>query len=446
MSRFLQPLFLILAWAFSAILCAGGAPPASGRFVRLPLSGQFALREAWLARKHGLLLPMMRKHGVSMWIVVNEEFHDDPVTPFIAPPQPQVGGRDLFVFVDTGEAGLRKVALTSYVEEPHARFFEVPDGGKPIKDRLAALVAETRPRTIALSIDGQRGVTRSLTRSSYQFLVDCLGPEGEKRFIPAEPLIEEYLDTRLPEETAPYLPMVKLTDRLVKRALSSEVIKPGRTTAGDLRRFLFDQLDRVGVTTWFRPDVRIQRRSAQPSLSRGFLAVARDADVIERGDVLHIDFGLTYLGLNTDWQRMAYVLREGETRAPEGLRKALARANAVQDAVMQESRPGRSSADVYEAVMARMKAAGIEAQVYSHPLGNQGHGLGATLDGRAASRKEAPRPLRKGSWLAMELNARSPVPEWDNQPVYMMEEDPVWLSDEGWVTFVPRQTELYLVK
>jgi len=93
-----------------------------------------------------------------------------------------------------------------------------------------------------------------------------------------------------------------------------------------------------------------------------------------------------------------------------------------------------------------MKAAGIEAQIYSHPLGNQGHGLGASIDGRAASRKESPKPLRKGSWLALELNSRSPIPEWDNQLVYMMEEDPVWLSDGGWVPFVPRQTELYLIK
>lgn len=442
----LRPLALILPAALAIFPAAGGIPTRFEEFARLPLSAQFALREDWLARKHALLLPMMRRHGISMWIVVNEEFHEDPLTPFIAPPGPVVGGRDLFVFVDTGEKGLRKVALTTYFEEPHARFFEVIQGARPMKEALASLVAEAQPRTIALSIDGQRGVTRSLTRSGYQFLVESLGPEAEKRFVAAEPLIEEYLDTRLPEEKAPYLHMVRFTESLVKRALSSEVITPGRTTAGHLRRFLYDQLEAAGVSTWFRPDVRIQRRSVKPELSRGFLAVAKDADVIRRGDLLHIDFGITYLGLNTDWQKMAYVLHEGESEAPAGLRTALSRTHAVQDAVMQESRPGRSAAEVYQAALARMKVAGIEAQIYSHPLGNQGHGLGAAIDASTLGRQAPSKLLRKGSWLALELNSRSAIPEWDGQVVFLMAEDPVWLSDDGWVTFVPRQVELYLVK
>jgi len=442
MNTFLRPFVLSLLVASAGI----AGEPAQEGFSRLPLSRQLALREDWLGRKQALLLSMMRRHGISMWIVVNEEFHDDPLTPFLVPAEPQAGGRDLFVFVDTGESGLRKVALAGYYEEPHARFFEAPEEPKPAKEALPALVAETRPKTIALSIDGQRGVTRSLTRSSYQFLVEVLGPEVEKRFVPAEPLIEEYLDTRLPEERAPYLQLVRLTENLVKRALSAEVIQPGRTTAGDLRRFLYDQLDAAGVTTWFRPDVRIQRRNEMSTQSKGFLSVAKDAAVIARGDLLHIDFGITYLGLNTDWQKMAYVLREGETQPPAGLRAALARTNAVQEAVMQESRPGRSSAEVYAAAMARMKIAGIEAQIYSHPLGNHGHGLGASIDSRAAASKDGLKKLRKGSWLALELNSRSAIPEWDNQVVWVMEEDPVWLSDEGWISFVPRQTEFYLVK
>lgn len=432
-----------------AVLGAPGlfaAPAVLAPFTRLSLSRQLALREQWITQKHALLLPMLRKHGISMWIVVNEEFHDDPVTPFAVSPGTLVGGRDLFVFVDTGPGGLRKVALTGYFEEPLARHFETAEEPKPAKEALATLVAETQPKTIALSIDGHRGPSRSLTRSSYQFLVEALGPEAEKRFVPAEPLIEEYLDTRLADEKAPYLELVKLTESLVKRALSAEAIIPGRTTVGDVRRFLLDQLDGAGVTTWFRPDLRVQRQDSAPGLSRGFLAVAKDAVVIQRGDLLHVDFGISHLGLNTDWQRMAYVLREGETAAPAGLRAALARTNSVQDAVIQESRPGRSSVEVYQAAMARMKAAGIEAQIYSHPLGNHGHGLGAAIDGRTARSKEPPKPLRKGSWLALELNSRSPVPEWDNQLVTMMAEDPVWLSDQGWVTFVPRQTELYLVK
>src|SRR5512134_1315557 len=78
------------------------APPSL-----LPWSEQIRIREDWLAKRHEALLPMMRRHGIDMWIVVNEEFHEDPLTPFVAPPRPYAGRRDFFVFVDAGEEGLR---------------------------------------------------------------------------------------------------------------------------------------------------------------------------------------------------------------------------------------------------------------------------------------------------------------------------------------------------
>ncbi|HZH76781.1 MAG TPA: M24 family metallopeptidase, partial [Archangium sp.] len=163
-----------------------------------------------------------------------------------------------------------------------------------------------------------------------------------------------------------------LTERVVRRAFSPEVVKPGVTRVGDVRRWLYDELGRLGVGTWFQPDLRVQRKGQGNASSRGFLAVAKEDVLIQRGDLLHVDFGISYLGLHSDWQKMAYVLREGEEDVPEGLKRALANTNALQDAVVKESRPGRSSGEVYEAVMAAMKEQGIQAQVYSHPLGNQG--------------------------------------------------------------------------
>ncbi|HEU4533253.1 MAG TPA: M24 family metallopeptidase, partial [Polyangiaceae bacterium] len=150
--------------------------------------------------------------------------------------------------------------------------------------------------------------------------------------------------------------------------------------------------------------------------------------------------------LHTDWQRMAYVLREGEADAPAGLKRALADANALQDALRRASRPGRPSAEVYDATMAEMRARGIAARIYSHPLGNQGHALGAAIDFRAAARRDEPKPLRLGSYLAMELSAESAPPEWGGQKVFIMEEDPVYLTDEGWQFFVPRQEAFYLIR
>jgi Xaa-Pro aminopeptidase len=415
----------------------------------LPGDERIEVREGWIEKRHEMILPMMRRHGVGMWIVVNEEFHDDPLTEFVAPPRPYCGNRDLFVFIDGGDqTGLKKCAITGYTEENVERFFEVPEPGVRIK-ALRQWFEEYQPQTIALGIGGRRGVTRSLTHDTYKYLVEALGPEAEKRFISAAPLIEEYLDTRIPEEFEHYTTLVHVTEILGRRALSNEVITPGETTLGDVRRWLYRESAALGLRPWFQPDLRIQRQTAEPAVTeRGFLPVGKEAAIIERGDVVHLDFGLIYMGLYSDWQKMMYVLREGEQEAPAGLRQALASTNALQDALARFSRPGKAVDQVVEETMAEMEAKEITAMIYSHPLGNQGHALGTSISSRRRRRNpDAPaRLLRGGSYLAMELNTQTPVPEWGGQKVTMMAEDPVYLADDGWRFFRPRQEELYLVK
>ncbi len=448
-------IILSVVWAVWLAACAqspaanpGIPPPAADLTLPslLPLARQIEVREAWLVKRHEMLLPLMRKHGVGMWVVVNEEFHDDPLTEFVAPPRPYCGNRDIFVFVDAGEAGLRKFAILGYFEENVERFFELSKPGEGIK-ALKAWDEEFRPQTIALGIGGRRGVMRSLTHDTYKYLVETLGIEAEKRFVSAAPLIEEYLDTRLPEEFEEYAKLVRVTEVLAKRALSDEVIVPGVTTVGDVRRWLYSRSNELGLRPWFQPDLRVQRKATAEKTSRGFLRVAAESVVLQRGDVVHLDFGLTYMGLNSDWQKMLYILREGEADAPAGLQKALANTNAVQDAVILASRPDRTAGDVYEEAMTELKSKGITAQVYSHPLGNQGHALGASIDFRSAKRNpdEPGKRLRLGSYLALELNSQTEIPEWDGQKVTMMAEDPVYLTEEGWKFFRPRQEKLYLV-
>jgi Xaa-Pro dipeptidase len=417
----------------------------------LPLSRQIAVREEWLEKRHASLPTLMRKHGIAMWVVVNEEFHDDPLTAYVAPPRPYAGNRDFFVFVDAGAAGLKRIAITSYAEDNLKRFFESPDEPLPGEKRLAQLVEQYDPKTIALGIGGPRGVTRSLTFDTHAFITKAVGPKYAGRFMSAADLIEEYLDTRLPEEREHYTTAVALTEYLTRRALSSEVITPGKTSIRDVRHWLYDALGAHGVRTWFQPDLRVQRRGATSPTSRGFLAVAPEAMVIERGDVVHVDFGLTYMGLDTDWQKMAYVLREGETDVPEGLKRAMANTNTLQDAVMRRhSKPGKLAGDVYLDTMAEMGERKIEAMIYSHAVGAQGHGLGASIDFRSSQRQDiaqqARRRLRGGSYISIELNTGTAVPEWEGQKVFVMMEDVAWLDEEGWEFFRPRQDSWYLVK
>jgi Xaa-Pro aminopeptidase len=388
---------------------------------------------------------MMRRHNIDMWIIVNEEFHNDPLTEYVAPPRPYTGNRDIFVFIDTGTS-LRKVAVTGYAEENVKRFFEEEDEPKPADQQLAALYAQYHPKHIGLSFGARRGVQRSLTRDSYQFIAKSMGADAESHFVSSADLIEEYSDTRLPEEFETYKTLVALTDELTRRAFSNEVITPGKTTVGDVRRWLYDAMGANGVGTWFQQDIRLQRESLVPSTSRGFLAIAPESMVIEPGDVLHVDFGISCMGFSTDWQKMAYVLLPGEKDAPEGLRNAMKNTNILQETLMTDSRPGKLAGDVYKEIMDEMTRRGIEAKVYSHPIGFQGHGLGAGLDYRAAQQGASEgKRLRNGSYISIELNSATAVPEWGGQKVFVMMEDDAYLTEDGFKTFLPRQTSFYLI-
>lgn len=416
----------------------------------LPWSQQIAIREGWLVKRHALLLAMMRRHAIGMWIVVNEEFHDDPLAQFVAPPRPYTGNRDIFVFVDGGDQGLKKFAITGYTEENLARFFDAPTTEpRPAGPTLRTLYETWKPKTIGLGISGRRGQTRSLGHDAFLFIADAVGPEGAAKFVSASDLIEEYLDTRLPDEMEHYRAAVAVTEAIVRRALSADVVTPGRTTVGDVRRYLYDALWSAGVRTWFQPDLRVQRASGDIATSRGFLAVAPEATVIEPGDLVHIDFGISYMGFDTDWQKMAYVLKPGETAPPPGLRAALANTNTLQDAVMlRHARPGLTGGAVFRATMAEMKDRNIEAMVYSHPIGTQGHGMGAGIDFRAANRSDTTAlnsRLRLGSYISIELNTATVVPEWGGKKVFVMMEDDAYLTPEGFRFFRPRQEAFYLI-
>src|SRR4051812_21523813 len=239
-------LFLLLPFAISTqavaadMKTAGQCRLSKTEAPMLQWADQIKVRESWLEKRHQMLHEMMKKHGVDWFIVVNEEFHNDPMTQYIAPPRIYTGNRDIFVFIDTGDK-LRRVAVTGFSEESLRRFFESPEEPKPADQMFKQLIAENPPKKIAIAMDGRRGVQRSLTHATLEWLKQQLGPDASAKLTSAADLIEEYADTRIPEEYPYYEQAVRLTDEITKRALSSEVIKPGKTTVGDVRSWLYEQ-------------------------------------------------------------------------------------------------------------------------------------------------------------------------------------------------------------
>ncbi len=412
----------------------------------LSMREQLNVRQSWLKKRfETILLPMMRKHGVSMWIVTNEEFHSDPVIESIAPPIPIVGRRDFFIFFDNGRE-LERFAVVRYEEEQLKKHYQMlsPPRDK-IGETIRKIVAERDPKTIALNMGYGRGQTDGITHDAYKFLAETLGSDLEKRFISAGNLVTDYLDTRIPEESEHYRTAVAVTDILTRRAFSNEVIKPGRTTVGDVRWWFLQQLNDLGLTTWFQPDLRVQRAAKSSSSSQQFLSVADESLVLEPGDLIHIDCGLIYMGLSTDWQKHGYLLKPGERDAPAGLKAALRNTNLLQDSIFRIARPGMTGAEVYDAAMAEMKRQNIEAMIYSHPIGTHGHGLGPSIDFRRALGVSQER-FRLGSYTSIELNTSTVVPEWNDQKVTVMAEDDAFMTAKGFEFFRPRQTALYLIK
>jgi Xaa-Pro aminopeptidase len=198
-----------------------------------------------------------------------------------------------------------------------------------------------------------------------------------------------------------------------------------------------------GLSTWFQPSVSVQRQ--------GVTAAELGADpVIQPGDVLHCDVGITVARLNTDTQHNAYVLKAGETAAPAGLTRALANANRMQDIAMEEIRPGRTGNDILASVLQKMKALGIDGTMYSHPVGMHGHGAGPLIglwdmQGGVPGRGDA-RVIR-GMWYSIELQATTPVPEWGGQPVRMAQEEDAILDASDRMRWAhQRQDKLFLVR
>jgi Xaa-Pro aminopeptidase len=233
---------------------------------------------------------------------------------------------------------------------------------------------------------------------------------------------------------------------MIARAFSNEVITPGRTTTDDVAWWLRQQVNDLGLGEWFPPSVSVQR----PGLNARDYTASGAATVIERGDHLHTDFGIKAMGLATDTQHVGYVLKAGETEPPAGLRAALLNSNRLQDLVLERMRPGRTGNEVLLDTLAAMKAAGLDGSVYTHPIGDHGHGAGPLIglwDRQQGVPGRGDVLLLPSTWFSIELQATTPVPEWDNQPVRSAQEEDAAIDADGRIGWVlARQTRYHLVR
>ncbi len=419
------------------------------------LREQAVLQQQWLEeRLETVLPPLMREHDVQMWVIPMREYNEDPLFKALAAPTRFAARRrTVFIFHDRGlEEGVERITIGGGSQggayEVVRATEQAPDGrprefwGKDQWNFVVEVIRERDPRNIAVNISHDLHFADGLAAGEWEQLQEALGPELSARVVRAETLALDYLAIRVPSMDPTYRKMEELVHELIATMFSSQVITPGVTTTADVVWWFRQRLNDLGLGTWFQPSVDIQRRGVSMADST--------APVILRGDVLHCDVGITALRLNTDTQHMGYVLREGETDAPEGIRQALYNANRLQDILLAEMRPGRTGNEILFAAQAAMREAGIDGTIYTHPIGEHGHGAGPLIglwDRQDGVPGPGDVPIRAGTWHSIELQATTPVPEWDDQPVRMMLEEEAALTPEGEVRWVlKRQSALHLVR
>ena len=414
--------------------------------IRLPpipsLREQAAIRDAWLAhRLHTLAPALMRRHGVDMWILVAREYLEDPVLATMLDARSFAARRrTILVFHDPG--GGRPVERLTVSRYGLAGLFApawTPESQPDQWARLAQIVAERDPKRIAINVSADSAFADGLTRSQHDELVAALPAPWRERLVPAGDLAIDWLQTRTPVEIDRYAQIMRVAHAILAEALSARVITPGRTTAADVQWWLRERVAGLGLAVWFHPSIAIFRAGAAAELTGD--------TVIQPGDMIWSDFGIMHLGLATDTQQLAYVLKPGETDAPAGLRAGLAAANAAQDALTASFATGRSGNDVLALARARAAAQGLDATIYSHPIGHHGHGAGPAIgfwDDQTPGPRGAGPILPMTAWSIELANARA-VPEWGGQRLSFRLEENGWFDGTRLQWINGRQRRFHLI-
>jgi hypothetical protein len=416
--------------------------------VVLPMRERAEVVNRWLNLRFEEVIPMlMRREGIDMWIISAREYNEDPVIKTMLPATWQAARRrTILVFYDRGpDEGVERLAIARYdIGEFFATAWdksEQPDQWA----RVAEVIAERDPQQIAINRSETFALADGMTDTEFAQMQEALSETYQSRIVSGETLSIGWLETRIDAEMNVYPQIVRMAHAIIADGLSEAVIQPGITTTADVQWWYRDRIRELGFTAWFHPSVSIQR---QGSGADGDFSSGDAADVIQFGDLLHVDFGITYLRLNTDTQQHAYVLRPGETEAPAGLVEGLRIGNRLQDLLTNEMREGRSGNEILASTLAAAKTEGIDATVYTHPIGYHGHGAGPTIglwDQQGGVPGNGDYPLYANTAHSIELNAKVAIPEWNDQTIRIMLEEDAYVDGTTVRYLDGRQTELYLI-
>jgi len=403
-----------------------------------------------LTERFNTLLPMlMERTGIDMWVIIAREYNEDPVLKTMLPSTWLSARRTtmLVFFQDQKSKKVEKLAIARYnVGDAIKASWDMqkfPDQW----DALADIIKTRNPKKIGINTSASFGHADGLAYTHQQQLMSKLSKEQQARVVSAEPLAVGWLETRTEREMQVYTQLVRISHNIIKEAFSDKVVTPGITTTDDLVWWFRQKVTDLGLTTWFHPSVAIQRSdSSSFEHLRSFSDRPKD-DVVRPGDLLHVDFGITYLRLNTDIQQHAYVVLPGENEVPASIKKAFANANRLQDILTSQYKTGRTGNEILLSALSQAKSEGIVPSIYTHPLGLHGHAAGPTIgmwDMQGGVSGSGDYKLFPNTAYSIELNASTDIPEWKKSIRIMLEEDGFY-DGKGFRYIQGRQKEIYLI-
>ncbi|KAI0832622.1 hypothetical protein BC628DRAFT_1310121 [Trametes gibbosa] len=431
------PLFLATLW-LHVRTHAQLHPATPATYRRLPsLREQAAIVDAWRDERLARIPALLQKYNIPAWLISQREYAEDTLWWSLKDATEHAPHRRTVLLFHTNTSSSGPLA-----GQPNP--LRWVDNTGAVWPALRAVLAAYNPRRIALNTDRDIAFGGGLHVGEYEAIAEALGSGWMERTVNEPMLGIEYVAARVPGQLRYYRALQEITWALVEEAFSERVVAPDVTTTEDVEWWYREKMLPLNVTTWNHPRVSVIKPESFPGWEG-------TKDIIRESDLLHVDFGITAMGMNTDVQHMAYVLRtsKGETDAPAGLKEGLKKANRMQDIVLENMEAGKTGNEVLRESLDQMNAEGIEGQIYCHPIGDWGHAAGAVI-GFTNLPEYVPvlgeLRILPNTYYSIELYAYSFVPERNETLRFRVEENAFWDEHDGrWKFVYGRQERLHLI-
>jgi Xaa-Pro aminopeptidase len=379
---------------------------------------------------------ILREQDVDVWLTYVREtmLTSDPCLDLIAGVYSAWTGA--FIVSATRE----RIAIVGRFDAPSVEQvggYDVIGYDESIKPSLLETIERLAPRSIALNYSRSDSAADGLTHGLWLELQEIFeGTPYPDRFRSSESIVGALRGRKSLGEVERIRDAVRETEEIFD--LVTAALRPDLSEI-EIANLMHEQIEQRGLGyAWGRDHCPAVNAGPEKEVGHAPPGALRTG----RGELLHVDFGISRAEYTSDLQRVWYFLDEGETEAPAEVRRAWEALWASVDAGVAALRPGVAGWEVDAAARASLVAAGYPEPMHAlgHQLGRSAHDGGTTLAPRWDRYGAAPDGLVEvGNVFTVEYGA--PVP---GRGYIGLEEDLVVTAD-GVEWLSTPQRELWLV-